>query len=213
MIKRIYRMQKYMDELGDDMEGMTLHQVSRYHAMREAGESHNMAEMLALRTFPGVRGTDSVFMQGTHCQDDPIDQYRYAVAQASGVDTSGKRYLPSLAAYPNDPQAWVSGLDDVARVCSARGYNCHGALEYSAPAPTEPPPPDPKIAPDIVKYHMEACLRAFDPSEITPALVDDIRDNVTRELTGEIKLDDTPHVQDWNHEDLAEIEGVIGSSD
>jgi hypothetical protein len=145
-------------------------------------------------------------MQGTHAQDSQLDTYRYLAAQAQGVDTNGRRYISGLARFPNDPEAWVSGTSDVARLCRDRGWNCHGAVEYEAPLPTEAPAPDVKIAPEIVQYHTEACLRAFEPADITPSLLEDIRDTVTKELTGEIDLSPEPHVSDWNHEDIESIE-------
>lgn len=162
-----------------------------YIRMRCNGQSHNMAEMLALRKFPGVRGTDSQFMAGTHAQDDMIDQARYDAARRQGVDTNGKRYLSSLARFPNDPEAWVSGLGDVRRVVTDRGWNCHGAIDHTGFEFSEHErPADIPIASSIVAQHVSACLAAYDEGERTPQLIGDIRERVTQELTGQISFTD-----------------------
>lgn len=43
--------------------------------------------------------------------------------RAQGGSTTGKVYLSSLAEYPGDPRAWVSGKDDVKRVCKERNLD------------------------------------------------------------------------------------------
>jgi hypothetical protein len=163
-----------------------------YIRMRINGESHTMAEMLALRKFPGVKGTDSQFMAGTHSQDSTIDQVRYQHAKLAGVDTNGKRYIAGLARFPNDPEAWVSGASDVLRICEERGWNCHGAVEYEAHECE--PEPDLPIGQDILDFHVNSCLAAYDEGERTPQLIGDITERVTQELTGAIDLDPEPKV-------------------
>lgn len=171
----------------------------RYLDMRFAGESHNIAAVLATRSFPGVRGTDSEFMKGTHCQDTQYDQMRYEAAQARGVDTNGKRYLSSLARFPNDPEAWVSGLSDVRRVVTERNWNCTGAFEHQGFVFDKTNrPEDTAIAPEIVEQHVQACQRAFDPRERTPELIEDIRNEVTQELSGAVNLTPEPRVSDYD---------------
>lgn len=167
-----------------------------YIRMRINGESHTMAEMLALRKFPGVQGTDSTFMAGTHHQDTPLDQVRHQYAQQAGVDTNGKRYLSGLARFPNDPEAWVSGRGDVLRICRERGWNCRGLVEYEAPEAE--PTPDLPIGEDIVRTHVQDCLEQYDQGDITPKLVEDIKERVTQELTGQIDLSPEPRVSAYD---------------
>lgn len=171
-----------------------------YWKMRLEGQSHNMAEMLALKCFPAAHGLDSTFMKGTHHQDSVLENYRYQAAAEAGVDTNGRRYISGLARFPNDPEAWVSGRADVLRVCSDRGWNCRGLVERAAPKDIEPEADIP-IAGDIVQQHVEACLRAFPAGDHTPQLETDIREQVTKELSGEIELDDSPHVGNYSYED------------
>jgi len=194
-------------ECGPKVSNLFSQQVAYFRMIRD-GQSHNMAELLAVRKFPGVHGLDSAFMAGTHHQDSLLDHYRYRAAAEAGVDTNGRRYLSGMARFPNDPEAWVSSRDDVVRLCAERGWNCHGLVEHEAPAAE--PTPDIPIAPEIVDQHVEACLRAFDPGEQTPQLKADIRERVTQELTGELELDDSAHVRDYEYSDavaLSESDG------
>lgn len=197
---------KYLDIFGEVYDRMPateagLAMFARYLRMRLSGESHNMAEMLALKAFPGVHGLDSTFMVGTHHQDSVLDNYRYHAAQDAGIDTNGKRYLSGMARFPNDPEAWVSGRDDVVRLCESRGWNSHGMVEYEAPSIDRAPEPDIPIAKDIVDQHVAACLRAFPEGDHTPQLKEDIRESVTQELSGAIEIDDAPHCGDYSYED------------
>lgn len=182
-----------------------------YVKMRLNGESHRMADMLAHCAFPGIRGTDSDFMKGSHIQDSILDGVRHRMAQASGVDTNGKKYLAGLARFPGDPEAWVSGTSDVLRICSNRGWNCHGAVEYEAPdsypVVEADKPKDCPIAPDILQEQVAARLSEYDPREVTPRLAEDIADHEMRRLSGEI--DTTSHLQrnieDYTYEQSVSI--------
>lgn len=179
---------------------------AHYLCMRISGESHNMAELLALRKFPGVKGTDSDFMKGAfsgddHSKTDALNAHYASLAKQNGTDINGKKYLPSLAAFPGDPEAWVSGLSDVRRVCADRGWNCTGAVEHVGFMPGQHAPvEDTPIGEDIVDEHVSACLRAFPEGEHTPRLVDDIRESVTAELSGAVDLSPELLVGDHNFE-------------
>lgn len=180
----------------------------RYVKMRLEGQSHSMADLLAHRSFPAVRGTDSDFMKGSHIQEGPLEAYRHRMAQQQGVDTNGKRYIAGLARYPGDAEAWVSSTSDVRRICANRGWNCHGAVEYEAPdsyvltddnrdlkAP---------VASDIIQEHVEDRLSDYDPREITPQMIGDVKDAVTAELSG--MIDTNPlRVRDYTHDQAVEL--------
>ncbi len=142
-------------------------QQAAYDRMRAAGESHSMAEMLATRSFPGVKGTDSVFMEGRKLggqqfeADGPgVGQHHLAAAAAAGVNTSGKWYSGALARYPGDPRAWVSGLGDVRRIARERNIGLTGAVEIPSPKYGDGyvPPAKYAAAPSIVREHVEAAI-------------------------------------------------------
>jgi hypothetical protein len=125
-----------------------------YWLMRIGGESHNMAEMLATRSFPALK-TDAIFQIG-RCNGNQFEKqpwlgnyYRKKAAQA-GVNTTGKYYSRALADFPGDPTAWVSDRHDVLRVCQQKGFKCSGLVDYTPPE-IEAPVPDVKLADDLLE--------------------------------------------------------------
>jgi hypothetical protein len=171
-----------------------------YERLRVQGQSHNMAEVLATRKFPGFT-TDDTFMKGKKTGDQFADcpivgQYYREMAEANGVSTTGKMYLRGLAEYPGDPRAWVSSKADVLAVCKERGWKCEGVVEYTPPE--LPPAPDVRLADDLVEREVAEILE-----ESPGANPDEIRDTVTQIRAGDV--DDHPLlVTDHNFEELDE---------
>jgi hypothetical protein len=128
------------------------------------GCSPALAEMLAARKFPGVRGTDRAFLQGLHAEEEDGTLLAYRRdAEAAGVSTTGKKYISGLADRPGDPRAWVSGLDDVRSVLAERGWGCTGALSVPGD-PVEPVAATPGVvASDLVAREVRERIEA-DPS-------------------------------------------------
>jgi hypothetical protein len=171
-----------------------------YEKMCMQGQSHNMAEVLATRSFPGFT-TNDTFLKGKKTGDQfddcpVVGQYYREVAESAGVSTTGKVYLRGLANFPGDPRAWVSDKDDVLRVCKERGWSCEGVVNYTPPE--LPPSPDVKLAPDLVEREVRERLE-----ENPDANPEDIRDTVTQLRSGDV--DDHPLlVTDHNFEEPAE---------
>lgn len=124
-----------------------------YEAMRRDGQSHNIAEMLALQQSPAIQ-TDATFLAG-HCNGNqfektPIvgDFYR-TEAERAGVNTKGKVYKSSLAEYAGDPKAWVSGRSDIVKVAEERGWGVKGSVNVKLDN-TRKPMDDIDVAPDLV---------------------------------------------------------------
>jgi hypothetical protein len=173
----------------------------QYFIMRLEGQSHNMAEMLATRSFPGVK-TDSVFNEGRFSGSDQFAQcpakgtWLRAQAEAAGVNPAGKYYLSGLADFPGDPTAWVSDRGDVLRVAEAKnltirdGYVSHYAHE------TEPLP-DVTVADDIIEREVDRTLW-----ENPGARREDVRDAVYTLRSG--REDPNPLlVDDYFESDIA----------
>ena len=59
-------------------------------------------------------------------------------AKAAGVSTKGKKYMSSLARFPGDPEAWVSGKGDAERILDERGWGSEGLI--NRPVRNEAPP-------------------------------------------------------------------------
>jgi hypothetical protein len=110
---------------------------SAYVVMRKAGESHNIAEILAMRITPGLRGTERMFFEG-HCNGNQFAMDSNAgkkfkrAAKRAGVDTTGAVYVGGLADYPGDPKAWVKDTSDIKRVLKERNWSARGAVNHKA---------------------------------------------------------------------------------
>lgn len=132
---------------------------ARYVAMREAGESHNMAEILATGKCPGFT-TDDMFIKGRFCSDrgknGEDELRRIRKAEAAGVSTTGKEYFSSLADYPDDPTAWAGSRDEVREIARRKGMTVHGMVEYQPPE-VEPIPEQPyRVGEDLIRNELDA---------------------------------------------------------
>lgn len=130
-----------------------------YLEMRLAGESHNMAEILALRKPPRCM-TDSIFNEG-HCNgsqfaDDPEmgDLYK-RVADEHGVSITGKHYVSGAADYQGDPRAWVSGRGELKALLEERGWGAQGAVSLKARGNDCPDTPENYVDPTIIQDEVE----------------------------------------------------------
>jgi hypothetical protein len=138
-----------------------------YEQMRNNGQSHNMAEMLAVRIPSGTKNTDRAFMEGKHSnyglESTKIPEYYLKRAMEAGVNPHGKVYVSQLASEWGDPRAWVSDLSEVGDRCRASGKGC-AALGIEA---VEPPPKQQiRLAEDLVQEEMTNALRK-DPGKAT----------------------------------------------
>lgn len=103
------------------------------------------ADMCAHQIAPGSSGSDRAFMEGRYnnqqLDDMPKRQAEYVSREAreAGVDISGKYYVGGLADKRGwkDPEAWVSGVDDIKRVAQKRRLAVQGIYNYD-PGPAEP---------------------------------------------------------------------------
>jgi len=106
---------------------------ARYENMRLAGESHKMAEVLACRSFPGVK-SDAIFNEGKFSSSSGkvgIEQeWLSKQAEDVGVSTTGKWYCRGLASFPGDPTAWVDSRGDVLRIAKEKNMTVHGYVEH-----------------------------------------------------------------------------------
>lgn len=81
--------------------------AEEYDRLRSTGASHNMAEILAFRSAPGV-STGNMQSNGDYGTDSPILRRRLS---ESGADKNGT-YCPELARYMGDPRAVVRDRSD-----------------------------------------------------------------------------------------------------
>ena len=153
---------------------------ARYENMRLAGESHKMAEMLATRTFPGLK-TDAIFNEGKFSGDSgkigSQQLWLKEQAEAAGVSTSGKWYCSGLASFPGDPTAWVGDRGDVLRIAREKNMTVHGYVEHAGHETDggDDIPIDESIVNDDVNHILESNRYAD---------VDEIREKVIAIRTG-----------------------------
>lgn len=128
----------------------------RYVAAKRAGESENMACIIAMRCPPGTRYSERAFLEGTGHnpfgkQSDFLTKVMLEDAKKAGIDTTGKVFKSGLADGRGfrDPLAWVSSLADVKRVCELRNRSCEGAVSHKSYRPD--PTPDIPLADDIIE--------------------------------------------------------------
>lgn len=155
----------------------------RYWDMRLSGESHKMAELLAVGKFPAFK-SDATFnagrANGAQFETTPgLGDYYRGIAEAAGVSTTGRYYSAGLADFPGDPTAWVADRADVLRVAKDKGYKVSGDVEYD-PGEREPMP-DVAVAPEIVAEQVDAYM-AKDPGERRA----DVEERITAVLTGAV---------------------------
>lgn len=168
-----------------------------YVQLRMAGESHGIAEVLATRSFPGVR-TDSEFNKG-RCNGNQFEHhpglgdYYRGVAEAEGQSTTGKTYISQLARYPGDPEAWVSGRGDVERVCRDRGWGCSGA-GVEIKTGDRKPADDVKIAPDIIEREVTEYIESHPGERLSR---EGVREKLLPILSGDTgQIDTLPAISD-----------------
>lgn len=110
---------------------------------------------------------------------DPIRDFYLQRAREAGVSTDGKFYESRIAREPGDPEAWVSGPDDIKRVVESRGWNMDGDIKVKG-REVEPITSAP-LAEDIVESLVERRLEqqfGEDFTEVSGKAVEIARDEV-----------------------------------
>lgn len=118
----------------------------RYLDMVASGVTPRAAEMFALQSPPGVRGTDRGLMAGRSNNEQfdsmPPDHARGIIemARGAGISVTGKYYYAGLADKrgPADPAAWVDSVHDVKRVAAERNLTISGMVEHKGIAVDRP---------------------------------------------------------------------------
>lgn len=160
-----------------------------YERMRRRGESHSIAEMLATRTSPGGV-TDDSFMRelSRNNQFARIPQVRENCIKRlreAGGSPVGKEYVPGLARFPNDPEAWVSSKSEMVKKIESRGWTCDGDVKVKRAEGCHDPGPPIAVADDILEERVKQ-VAAVDPGKVaTPTK--------RRELKEQIKETIKPH--------------------
>lgn len=153
----------------DEILNAPAHVQHHYLKMIADGQTEKWAVMCALQQAPGVTGCDRTFMQGRNngewLGELPERQANYMVkeAQEAGINTTGKYYMSGIADKRGwqDPEAWVSGRDDVIRVAKKRKLEVKGTINYTPPE--QEPPKRVDLNPRIVAREAKKLMQK-DPS-------------------------------------------------
>lgn len=162
---------------------MTTDQQEHYEECLRRGTSPALAEMFALGQ-PPMSNTDREFLEG-RCNGNQFsgqpwvgDLYKRE-ALAAGVNPVGKIYMASLATYPGDPGAWVSGRGDIQRRCELHGWGADGTVNLPVRAVAERS--DGRLADDIVENKVQEIL------DVTPEAsrvdTEDLREQVREKMS------------------------------
>lgn len=144
-----------------------------------------LCEMLVAGTPPRIK-TEATFqakagLGGSQFHPAVREHYLRRAAEA-GVTTDGRIYEPRLAAFPGDPEAWISNQDELKAVAERKGYSVEG--DVTVKQEFTPPPAATVMAPDILEDLMETKLEEkLGPNfvEAKGAVVERARDEVLQE--------------------------------
>ncbi len=148
----------------------------------DEGDLCKLCEMLVSGSPPRIK-TEATFqakapLGGAQFHPATRDLYLQRACEA-GVTTEGRVYEPRLAAYPGDPEAWISNQDDLVRVAEARNYTVNGDVTVKGERIEKSKAP--VMAPDVLESLMEATLEEKlgpDFVEAKGAVVERARDDV-----------------------------------
>ncbi len=173
------------------------------HLRRDKGQPHKLAEMLAVRRSPMMKGSDRAFSEGYHngnqFEHNPhVGDFYRRIASQHGVNVTGKRYMTQLAAFPGDPRAWVSGVDDVKAVVTERNMTCEGLvnhtpveIDHSGENERVDQQFDPdkyQVADDIVEDELfDRCVESpglYDDLKHHPQKLGDMKEEISRKASG-----------------------------
>lgn len=156
-----------------------------YKAACQHQDEERLAEMLSLGATPHCV-SDQTYMKG-HANGSQFekcrhmgDYYRHE-AEAHGGNTNGKRYVSGLARFPGDPEAWVTGRDDIRRVIESRpGWSCQGAVDIDGHGGSPAPKEAVEVADDLLdKYTVQVASTLPNPDRID---LDDLRSQVKERI-------------------------------
>lgn len=140
--------------------------VEIYLTSRGSGESESWALMCALRSPPGLKGTDSINFRGVAAGNpfpnmpESLRQHYIQQCRAQGIDFNGKVYKTGLVrkGYGGlrfDPQALVDSTSGVKQVLERNGWGAEGMVNRDADNVDAPEFGDLpyQVADDIVDEH------------------------------------------------------------
>lgn len=139
---------KYESELDWELNE-DIRKAMRYVILRENGTKPQWAKMTACRRTARYNGSDQAFCRAARermeSTSPELTKRRMIVARNAGIDVANKYYEGSLGK-PNNPDAWVTGIQDVIDVVKRRNLPCEGLVNHK---PVDLPVQETPLADDI----------------------------------------------------------------
>jgi hypothetical protein len=143
--------------------------------------------MIASGQLPSIR-TDSTWLAGVdnangkqfEGQEYAGDFYRQKALEG-GVNPVGKVYLSSLAKFPGDPEAWVSGRGDIQRIVDKNGWEAEGTV--TAKGREHAPPKEVPLGEDIVNEELLTAVEDNPDLAASRQKVEDKRQEIVEKRT------------------------------
>lgn len=164
-----------MKDYEDRLTSYGLPCLALYVKMRRTGKDHRFSEMVATQAGP-VLSTDDTFFAGMGTLDNQFQSQKHLnrflkAAKAHGYTPSPNDvYMPGLARFKGDPEAWVSraqGRAYIRKLLEGRGYRCNSNLSNIESCEPSDDPLAPKnckpLGEDIIRRRISEYQKA-DPS-------------------------------------------------
>ena len=155
-----------------------------YEARRREGVSHSLAEMFAFQQAP-LPKDDTAWLAanskaiGGGDLNSHAREYYQEVAKEHGVHTGGSVYMPDVASFAGDPEAWCANQSDYKRKLEKRGAGwSDGTQVVKARNDDIEPEPDVDVAPDIVENRVLDMMAANPELKPTPEVFEQAKDQI-----------------------------------
>ncbi|SFH96782.1 hypothetical protein [Planctomicrobium piriforme] len=126
-------------------QGHGLTVLALYMVSRRKRSSHTFAAMAAMQQSARVNTNDTFWSGRKHFSQVYGETYANDIKKklaAQGVNMMAGEYMPEIARYRGDPEAYVpfSGArDHIRKVCEKRGWACEGAVNVKGREPEKDP--------------------------------------------------------------------------
>lgn len=171
--------------------------VEIYLTSRAEGQSENWAVMCALRSPPGLKGTDSQNFRGVAAGNpfpnmpESLRQHYIKQCRAQGIDFNGKVYKTGLVrrgygGLRMDPQALVDSTSGVKSVLERNGWGAEGMVNRDADTVDSPDFDEVpyQVAEDIVNERVQDEVINNHGGRIKKKDYADLREKVKAKLKG-----------------------------
>ncbi len=134
--------------------------LALYLKLREEGAAEVWAKGRACRTFARRTNSDGAFHEHARRRMQNWPKWRkdayFKMAKEAGISTHGKYHVSGIGP-PEDPEAWVSGPEDIRDVAKRRNLTVTGHVNHEGqPMPAKVTPLADDLVDEMVQQEMKA---------------------------------------------------------